>query len=198
MKMAKISRVIGSSTKKLMVLVWVGSILLGNNTAAAGEQKSDKPAVIQDKTVMHHKVVSHKKSNHRGVHHHSAKHQHFNAIDGTQHAIATVYGGSRWNGNPVACASKLHEAGHHHLAIFNDEELTAASNVWRCGDVVSVTNKSTKQVVQVTITDTGNLGHGVIDLSSAAAMQLGMIDPKTHIGTAHVIIVGVRNLISKS
>jgi peptidoglycan lytic transglycosylase len=67
--------------------------------------------------------------------------------------------------------------------VFNTNELTAAHRTLPFGTIVKVTNLDNGKSVQVKINDRGPFVEGrIIDLSRAAAVQLGMIDS----GVAHV------------
>ena len=69
--------------------------------------------------------------------------------------------------------------------IYDQEELTAASELFAPGSRVMVTNLDSGKSVEVTITDHGPYKKGrKIDLSHKAAAILGMVQP----GTAHVLI----------
>lgn len=77
-------------------------------------------------------------------------------------------------------ASYYGPAFHGHLAAngsrFNQEALTAAHPWLPFGTKVKVTLASTGRSVVVTITDRLYFSHRVVDLSVAAARQLGMIN----------------------
>lgn len=67
--------------------------------------------------------------------------------------------------------------------IYNQEDLTAASNIFPLGTDVMVTNLSNGRAVEVRINDRGPFRkHRLIDLSHKAARVIGMIGP----GTAEV------------
>jgi rare lipoprotein A len=67
--------------------------------------------------------------------------------------------------------------------VFNTNDLTAAHRTLPFGTIVKVTNLDNGKSVQVKINDRGPFVRGrIIDLSRAAAIQLGMIDS----GVAHV------------
>jgi rare lipoprotein A len=69
--------------------------------------------------------------------------------------------------------------------IYDQEDLTAASEIFAPGSRVMVTNLDNRRSVEVTITDHGPYKKGrKIDLSHKAAVVLGMIGP----GTANVRI----------
>jgi rare lipoprotein A len=68
-------------------------------------------------------------------------------------------------------------------AVYNQDDLTAASVMFPLGAIVRVTNLANGRAVDVAINDHGPYLHGrTIDLSRRAAIALGMIGP----GTAHV------------
>lgn len=181
MKMAIISRVIGKNAKQFMALALVSVSLLGNNTTAAGEQKSDKPAV-RHKTVIQVKTVSHEKNTPE------QKKVLFVAPPGSVSVKTSFYGGPSWNGNDVACAKYLKKHGQRHLMKFNDKQHTAASNSLPCGTVISLTNPKTgKTVSDVRITDTGGFKkyNRGLDVAKSVAIELGMIDD----GVVHLSMV---------
>ncbi|HSP34167.1 MAG TPA: septal ring lytic transglycosylase RlpA family protein [Thermoanaerobaculia bacterium] len=69
--------------------------------------------------------------------------------------------------------------------IFDPMQFTAAHRTLPFGTVVDVTNPATNQSVRVRINDRGPyIGTRVIDLSYAAAQQIGLIDP----GSGEVVI----------
>ncbi|HEY6418015.1 MAG TPA: septal ring lytic transglycosylase RlpA family protein [Candidatus Binataceae bacterium] len=85
--------------------------------------------------------------------------------------IASWYGPG-FNGRPTASGK-----------IYDQEDLTAASELFVLGTRVMVTNLDTNRSVEVTINDRGPYAKGrKIDLSHKAALVLGMIGP----GTARV------------
>jgi rare lipoprotein A len=76
-------------------------------------------------------------------------------------------GKASWYGTPqaVACGGRL-----------NPNALTAAHRTLPCGSKVRVTNRRNGKSVIVTINDRGPFVRGrIIDVSKAAARQLGMI-----------------------
>lgn len=78
-----------------------------------------------------------------------------------QAGIASFY----WQPQAVACGGR-----------FNPNALTAAHKTLKCGSKVRVTNKRNGKSVVVTINDRGPFVKGrVIDLSKAAAQQIGMV-----------------------
>lgn len=76
--------------------------------------------------------------------------------------------------------------------IFDPSLLTAAHRTFPFGTVLDVTNAKTAQTVRVRVNDRGPyIGNRVIDLSYAAAQQIGLIEPG--IGTVEIMIVKVGN-----
>ncbi|MGG6429650.1 septal ring lytic transglycosylase RlpA family protein [Acetobacter ghanensis] len=82
-------------------------------------------------------------------------------------------------------------AAHQHLhrtssgARFDRNRLTAAHPTAPLGSKLRVTSEETGRSVVVTVNDRGPYSHGrIIDLSAAAAAQLGML----HSGVAHVSV----------
>src|SRR6185295_1048534 len=64
--------------------------------------------------------------------------------------------------------------------IFDALQFTAAHRTLPFGTVVDVTNPKTNQTVRVRINDRGPyIGQRIIDLSYAAAQQIGLIEPGT-------------------
>jgi peptidoglycan lytic transglycosylase len=93
------------------------------------------------------------------------------AFAAAQDGLASWYGG-KFHG-------RLTSSGE----VFNTNELTAAHRTLPFGTVVKVTNLDNGKSVLVKINDRGPfVGGRIIDLSRAAAVQLGMIDS----GVAHV------------
>ena len=85
--------------------------------------------------------------------------------------LASWYG-SIWNGRTTASGET-----------FDETKMTAAHNSLPLGTMVRVTNLNSQQSVVVRINDRGALApNRVIDLSSAAAREIGLIDQ----GLAHV------------
>ena len=79
--------------------------------------------------------------------------------------LASWYG-SIWNGRTTASGET-----------FDETKLTAAHNSLPLGTLVRVTNLRSQQSVVVRINDRGSLApNRVIDLSSAAAREIGLID----------------------
>jgi len=78
-----------------------------------------------------------------------------------QTGIASFY----WQPQAVACGGR-----------FNPNAMTAAHKTLKCGSKVKVTNKRNGRSVVVTINDRGPYIKGrIIDLSKAAAQQIGMV-----------------------
>ena len=91
----------------------------------------------------------------------------------TQHGVASWYG-RQFHGRKTANGET-----------YNMHSLTAAHRTLPLGSVVRVTNKSNGKSVTVRINDRGPYhGNRVIDLSKAAATQLGMVSS----GTANVTV----------
>jgi len=95
------------------------------------------------------------------------------AADGHQVGIASWYGGQQWNGHRTS------DGG-----IFSDTELTAAHATLPMGSLVRVTLGSSDRSVVVRINDRPGTRRRIIDLSRAAAEQLGMLSR----GTAVVML----------
>jgi len=75
--------------------------------------------------------------------------------------------------------------------IFDPMQFTAAHRTLPFGTVVDVTNPKTSQTVRVRINDRGPyIGQRVIDLSYAAAQQIGLIDPGSGDVDIKVVTVG--------
>lgn len=84
--------------------------------------------------------------------------------DGVQYGVASWYGGKH-HGRPTASGER-----------FNKRALTAAHRTLRFSTRVRVTNQRNGRSVVVRITDRGPYARGrIIDVSEAAAEQLGMI-----------------------
>ena len=76
--------------------------------------------------------------------------------------------------------------------IFDPLQFTAAHRTLPFGTVVDVTNPKTSQTVRVRINDRGPyIGQRVIDLSYAAAQQIGLIDPGSGDVDIKVVKVGL-------
>jgi rare lipoprotein A len=74
--------------------------------------------------------------------------------------------------------------------IFDPTLLTAAHRTFPFGTVLDITNPATTQTVRVRVNDRGPyIGNRVIDLSYAAAQQIGLIEPGT--GTVDIKVVKV-------
>ncbi|MDP9190713.1 MAG: septal ring lytic transglycosylase RlpA family protein [Acidobacteriota bacterium] len=74
--------------------------------------------------------------------------------------------------------------------IFDPALLTAAHRTFPFGTILDVTNAKTAQIVRVRVNDRGPyIGNRVIDLSYAAAQQIGLIEPG--IGTVDITVVKV-------
>jgi len=93
-----------------------------------------------------------------------------------QSGIASWYGGSRWQGRPTASGVR-----------FDDRKLTAAHASLPLGSRVRVTVAETGRSVVVTINDRPGIRTRVIDLSRAAAEQIGIVQD----GLARVTLVPV-------
>ena len=85
-------------------------------------------------------------------------------VVGVQEGLGTWYGGSL-HGGPTASGER-----------FNKNAFTAAHRKLRFNTRVRVTNKRNGKTVVVRINDRGPFGRAIIDLSEAAARQLGMIE----------------------
>jgi rare lipoprotein A len=88
------------------------------------------------------------------------------SVPGTQRGLATFYGDEQ-HGGPTASGER-----------FDKHKLTAAHRTLPFGARVRVTNTRNRRSVEVRINDRGPYaGRGrIIDVSEAAARQLGMID----------------------
>lgn len=93
-----------------------------------------------------------------------------NALAWSQHGVASWYGKSLI-GHRTSSGSRL-----------DNHSLTAAHPTLPLGSKVLVENEDTGQSVIVTVNDRGPYNHRIIDLSHAAAAELGMLSS----GTAHV------------
>lgn len=97
----------------------------------------------------------------------------------TQHGIASWYG-EEFAGRTTANGE-----------IFDPLQFTAAHRTLPFGTVVDVTNPKTSQTVRVRINDRGPyIGQRVIDLSYAAAQQIGLIDPGSGDVDIKVVTIG--------
>jgi rare lipoprotein A len=75
--------------------------------------------------------------------------------------------------------------------IFDPTLLTAAHRTFPFGTVLDITNPKTTQTVRVRVNDRGPyIGNRVIDLSYAAAQQIGLIEPGVGVVDIKVIRVG--------
>jgi rare lipoprotein A len=83
---------------------------------------------------------------------------------GQQRGLASWYGGKH-HGGPTASGER-----------FNKNALTAAHRRLKFNTRVRVTNQRNGRSVVVRINDRGPYGRAIIDVSEAAARQLGMID----------------------
>lgn len=121
----------------------------------------------------HHKTSQHSHSKHHSRHtHHIASHRHqFHDFASSDFAFgsdshsgeASLYS-TRFQGRPTASGE-----------LYDMDELTAAHRTLPLGSYVEVTNLSNNRTVMVRINDRGPFhGHRVIDLSTAAAEELGM------------------------
>jgi rare lipoprotein A len=76
--------------------------------------------------------------------------------------------------------------------IFDPSLLTAAHRTFPFGTILDITNAKTSQTVRVRVNDRGPyIGNRVIDLSYAAAQQIGLIEPG--VGTVEIMVVKVGN-----
>lgn len=108
----------------------------------------------------------------------------------TEEGIASWYGGrDGFEGKPTASGE-----------IYDSSLLTAAHRELPLGTVVDVTNLDNNQTVRVRINDRGPFIFGrVIDLSRAAAVQIGLIGPGTGPVRVTVVVPGVfREIVSES
>jgi rare lipoprotein A len=97
-----------------------------------------------------------------------------------QHGIASWYG-EEFAGRTTANGE-----------IFDPLQFTAAHRTLPFGTVVDVTNPKTSQTVRVRINDRGPyIGQRVIDLSYAAAQQIGLIDPGSGDVDIKVVTIGL-------
>ena len=181
MKMVKISRVIGNIAKKFMVLVWVGASLLGNNTAAAGEKKSDKPAVIRHKTVL----SAHQ---HKAVVPHKEKRQPVLLCDVKSH--------------PHANAHVLHMQASHYADFFHGKKMANGKkfNMWSentvahktlpLGTKLLLTNPDNGKQLTVEVKDRGPFKAGRdIDLALGVNKYLGLKEGKHGTATVTVVVI---------
>jgi rare lipoprotein A len=74
--------------------------------------------------------------------------------------------------------------------IFDPQQLTAAHRTFPFGTVLDVTNTNTQQTVRVRVNDRGPyIGGRILDLSYAAAQQIGLIEPG--VGPVQIAVVKV-------
>lgn len=100
--------------------------------------------------------------------------------DETMHGVASWYG-EEFAGRTTANGE-----------IFDPLQFTAAHRTLPFGTVVDVTNPKTSQTVRVRINDRGPyIGQRVIDLSYAAAQQIGLVDPGSGEVDIKVVKVGL-------
>ena len=98
-----------------------------------------------------------------------------------EQGIASWYGGD-FHGRPTASG-----------AVYDQFKLTAAHRLLPLGSVVRVTNAENGRAVEVVINDRGPFIKGrIIDLSYAAAEQLGGVDPGTLPVVVEVMQMGTR------
>lgn len=81
-------------------------------------------------------------------------------------------------------ADKYHGRKTANGEVFSQNKMTCASNVYKMGTVLKVTNPKTKKYVIVRVNDTGNLYGRTIDLSKAAFASIANLK----YGVIHVII----------
>jgi rare lipoprotein A len=86
------------------------------------------------------------------------------ATGGVQRGLGTWYGKEQ-QGGPTASGER-----------FDRFKMTAAHRTLPLGTHVRVTNTKNGKSVEVRINDRGPYGRAIIDVSEAAARQLGMID----------------------
>ena len=96
----------------------------------------------------------------------------------------TLHGVASWYGEEFAGRTTANGE------IFDPSLLTAAHRTLPFGTVLDITNPKTSQTVRVRVNDRGPyIGNRVIDLSYAAAQQIGLIEPG--IGTVDIKVVRV-------
>ena len=99
-------------------------------------------------------------------------------------AAETMHGVASWYGEEFAGRTTANGE------IFDPLQLTAAHRTLPFGTVLDITNPKTKQAVRVRVNDRGPyIGGRVIDLSYAAAQQIGLIEPG--IGDVQITVVRV-------
>jgi len=92
----------------------------------------------------------------------------FSALAGSEEGMASYYADSL-HGNPTASGEP-----------YDRDALTAAHRTLAFGAIVQVTNLDNGQSVEVRINDRGpHVDSRIIDVSGAAARELGMIDSGT-------------------
>lgn len=75
--------------------------------------------------------------------------------------------------------------------IFDPMQLTAAHRTFPFGTVIEVTNPKTSRAVQVRINDRGPyVGNRVLDLSYAAAKEIGLVEPGSGTVSMKVVLIG--------
>lgn len=96
----------------------------------------------------------------------------------------TLHGVASWYGEEFAGRTTANGE------IFDPSSLTAAHRSFPFGTVLDITNPKTTQTVRVRVNDRGPyIGNRVIDLSYAAAQQIGLIEPG--VGTVDIVVVKV-------
>src|SRR2546423_2694045 len=96
----------------------------------------------------------------------------------------TLHGVASWYGQEFAGRTTANGE------IFDPLLLTAAHRTLPFGKIVDVKNSSTGQTVRVRINDRGPfVGNRMIDLSFAAAQQIGLVDPGS--GQVDVMVVAM-------
>jgi rare lipoprotein A len=106
------------------------------------------------------------------------------APSATEKAPDTLHGVASWYGEEFAGRTTANGE------IFDPLLLTAAHRTLPFGTVLDITNRKTTQTVRVRVNDRGPyIGNRVIDLSYAAAQQIGLIEPG--IGEVDIKVVKV-------
>jgi rare lipoprotein A len=96
----------------------------------------------------------------------------------------TLHGIASWYGEEFAGRTTANGE------IFDPSSLTAAHRTFPFGTILDITNPKTAQKVRVRVNDRGPyIGNRVIDLSYAAAQQIGLIEPG--VGTVDILVVKV-------
>jgi rare lipoprotein A len=99
-------------------------------------------------------------------------------------AMETLHGVASWYGEEFAGRTTANGE------IFDPSSLTAAHRSFPFGTILDITNPKTTQTVRVRVNDRGPyIGNRVIDLSYAAAQQIGLIEPG--VGTVDIVVVKV-------